>query len=146
MRQGCRCTGEPDCTSPVATWEGGVFCPPPLQAVFRPAAFDCHVSVVVVVVEVYLTSHHKQAISPPLIHVDDRRNEREGGDRSMERGRVEINKQSTSGLHQSKNGMGTQNSFIHILQNTFTILQSAIPQKHTSRKAFKVFNGAMMRF
>ena len=34
---------------------------------------------VVVVVEVYLTSHHKQAISPPLIHVDDRRNEREGG-------------------------------------------------------------------
>ena len=27
--------------------------------------------VVVVVVEVYLTSHHKQAISPPLIHVDD---------------------------------------------------------------------------
>ena len=33
----------------------------------------------VVVVEVYLTSHHKQAISPPLIHVDDRRNEREGG-------------------------------------------------------------------
>ena len=35
--------------------------------------------VVVVVVEVYLTSHHKQAISPPLIHVDDRRNERERG-------------------------------------------------------------------
>ena len=34
---------------------------------------------VVVIVEVYLTSHHKQAISPPLIHVDDRRNEREGG-------------------------------------------------------------------
>ena len=36
----------------------------------------------------------------------------------MERGRVEINKQSTSGLHQSKNGMGTyyiQNSFIHII-------------------------------
>ena len=45
MRQGCRCTGDPDCTSPVATWEGGVFCancPPPLQAVFRPAAFECH--------------------------------------------------------------------------------------------------------
>ena len=38
-----------------------------------------HFVVVVVVVEVYLTSHHKQAISPPLIHVDDRRNEREGG-------------------------------------------------------------------
>ena len=37
------------------------------------------VVVVVVVVEVYLTSHHKQAISPPLIHVDDRRIEREGG-------------------------------------------------------------------
>ena len=99
-------------------------------------------------VEVYLTSHHKQAISPPLIHVDDRRNERErGGDRSMERGRVEINKQSTSGLHQSKNGMGTyyiQNSFIHILQNTFTIFQSAIPQKHTSRKAFKRSHDALL--
>ena len=70
-----------------------------------------------------------------------------GGDRSMERGRVEMNKQSTSGLHQSKNGMGTyyiQNSFIHILQNTFTILQSAIPQKHTSRKAFKRSHDALL--
>ena len=65
----------------------------------------------------------------------------------MERGRVEIKKQSTSGLHQSKNGMGTyyiQNSFIHILQNTFTILQSAIPQKHTSRKAFKRRHDALL--
>ena len=41
--------------------------------------------VVVVVVEVYLTSHHKQAISPPLIHVDDRRNERGGGQKYGER-------------------------------------------------------------
>ena len=30
-------------------------------------------------------SHHKQAISPPLIHVDDRRNEREGGQKYGER-------------------------------------------------------------
>ena len=31
----------------LATWEGGVFfanCPPPLQAGFRPAAFECQVS------------------------------------------------------------------------------------------------------
>ena len=53
--------------------------------------FHVHEHDTVVVVEVYVTSYHKQAVSPPLIHVDDRGNERGGGGGAeiRERGRVE---------------------------------------------------------
>ena len=86
------------------------------------------VVVVVVVVEVYLTSHHKQAISPPLIHVDDRRNERrEGGDRSTERGRVEIYKQinlrATPKQKRNGNTYYIQNNFMSIFAPALVVVE-----------------------
>ena len=74
---------------------------------------------------------------------------REGGGRSTERGRVEINKQikSTSGLHQSKNGMGTfiiQNSSIHIIAKHVYYSSVRYTTEHTL--AEQHLNGAMMRF
>ena len=66
----------------------------------------------------------------------------------MERGRVEINKQSTSGLHQSKNGMGTYYILVQIASYIYckTRLLFFSPLYHRNTLAEKHLNGAMMRF